>query len=70
MDLQEGSHVAEVEKIGAKLSKVIDCPVRYPAYDKNIFACHCGITFPVFVVKAAYDSDNWSDVLKIHKEGR
>jgi len=41
----------EVDELGKKLSLAIHCPIHYPAHDKNIFECKCGITFPIFLVK-------------------
>jgi len=58
-----------LNKAGGELSKVIDCAVHYPAFDKRMFECKCGVLFPVFVVRSALDSGDWSAVLKQHEEG-
>lgn len=55
----------ELEELGAKLSVELGCPIRYPAYDKNMFECKCGITFPLFVVRGG----NWDAIRKKHEGG-
>ena len=57
----------KIMELGEYLNLTIGCPVRYPAFDHNIFECKCGIPFPVFVVEGNRDSP---DVLiKIHRDG-
>jgi len=63
--VQQGN-LQEIEMLGSQLSKEIDCPVHYPAWNKNMFECKCNITFPVYIVKAG----NWDMVREIHKNGR
>ena len=36
--------------LGKKLNLAIGCPVRFPAYDKNVFECKHHVPFPLFVV--------------------
>ena len=68
---QQGSHDQQMVSIlGAELSKVIHCPVHWPAYDKGMFACKCNILFPTFIVQGAHDIGDWSKVIKLHEEGR
>lgn len=62
---QQGN-LQEIDILGSRLSREIDCPVHYPAYNKNMFECQCGVTFPVFLVK----SGDWDKVREIHKNGR
>lgn len=64
--LQQGT---EKETIGAKLSQVIGCAIHYPAYEKNMYQCRCGTTFPYYIVSYAYNQDSWEDVLRMHREG-
>ena len=45
----------EVDGLGARLSIEIGCAVHYPAYNKNLFECKCGVIFPLYVVKGR----NW-----------
>ena len=67
--MQGNERTQEIEEWGAKLSTVLHCPVHYPAWGKRLFECHCSILFPLFVVQAAIDSDDWSAVVKQHEEG-
>ena len=65
--LQQGQdRLQELDSLGTKLSKVLGCPVHYPAFDKNLFRCKHGITFPVFMVKAAYETGNWGQIIRQH----
>ena len=66
--IQAGNY-QEISKLGRQLSIALDCPCHYPAWDKNLFECKCNITYPYFMVKAAYESGDWSTILKVHKEG-
>ena len=63
--MQEGNFT-EINGLGERLSLVIDCPVKYPGYDKNMFMCEHGIGFPLFRLKA---STNWSWVVEKHNGG-
>lgn len=57
---QQGEDIME---LGSWLSLILHCPVRYPAHNKNIFECKCGILFPVFVVKGK----DMERIKRIHK---
>jgi len=41
----------ELDYLGSKLSIEIGCPVHYPAYNKNLFECRCGVIFPLYLVR-------------------
>lgn len=41
----------ELDQLGSRLSIEIGCPVHYPAYNKNLFECKCGVIFPLYLVK-------------------
>lgn len=56
----------EIDYLGAKLSVEIGCAVRFPAYNKNLFECKCGVIFPLYVVKG----QNWDLVRQKHEEER
>lgn len=56
----------EVDHLGAKLSIEIGCPVHYPAYNKNLFECRCGVIFPLYMVKG----EDWELIKKKHIEER
>jgi len=56
----------EIDYLGAKLSIEISCPVHYPAYNKNLFECHCGVIFPLYVVKG----QDWKLIKQKHIEER
>jgi hypothetical protein len=57
-------------ELGNLLHKFIDCPVHWPAYDKNVFECRCGIIFPVYIVKAARKCKDWKPIVLKHKGGK
>lgn len=61
----------DIELIGSQLSLVIGCPVHYPAYNKKLFECKCGILFPYYVVSGCIKSkENNLNILRdIHKAG-
>lgn len=54
----------EIDSLGAELSIRIHCPVHYPAYNKNLFECKCGVIFPYYLIKGR----DWALVIKRHKE--
>ena len=56
----------KVDELGKKLSLAIHCPIHFPAHEKNIFECKCGVTFPLFLVK----QNNWEEVKKRHNQLR
>lgn len=56
----------EIEELGAKLSIEIGCAVHFPAYNKNLFECMCGVIFPLYLVK----SRDWKLIRKKHSEER
>lgn len=56
----------ELDSLGSKLSVEIGCPVHYPAYNKHLFECRCGVIFPVYLVKGG----NWEVVRRKHEEER
>jgi len=71
-DVQDGNYALmqndnynELMGLGLRLSNEIGCAVRYPVYGKNMFMCDCGVTFPVYVVKAG----NWDLVREMHSKG-
>ena len=56
----------EIDALGSQLSIEIGCPVHYPAYNKNLFECRCGVIFPLYVVK----SRDWELIRRKHQEER
>ena len=56
----------EIDSLGARLSIEIGCPVHYPAYNKNLFECMCGVMFPLYLVKG----ENWELIKSKHIEER
>ena len=56
----------EIDSLGARLSVEIHCAVHYPAYNKNLFECMCGVIFPLYVVKG----EDWELIKKKHIEER
>lgn len=56
----------ELDYLGAKLSIEIGCPVHYPAYNKSLFECKCGVVFPLYLVRG----QNWDLIRRKHEEER
>ncbi len=56
----------ELDLLGSKLSIEIGCPVHYPAYNKRLFECRCGVIFPYYLV----DGGNWEGIKRKHEEER
>lgn len=54
----------EIDSLGAKLSLEINCAVHYPAYNKNLFECKCGVIFALYLVKGG----NWQLIKRKHIE--
>ena len=57
-----------IMEAGAELSKVLDCPVHYPANEKRMFECHCEIPFPLYMVEHAMETGDWESIEARHKE--
>ena len=68
--VQGGENLQRLDLMGSELSVRLDCPVHYPAFNKRLFECKCGKTFPVFMVDAAMQTEDWSQVEHIHENGR
>ena len=67
--LQQGSdQMIEVDELGTKLSLAIHCGVHYPAYNKRMFECKCGVLFPVYFLRG--NLDNWDIIRKKHDTER
>ena len=64
--MQGSDQQIEVDELGSRLSEAIHCPVHYPAYNKNLFECRCGVIFPLYLVR----SGNWELVNRKHDEER
>jgi len=62
--VQQGN-LEEIERLGSQLSKEINCPVHYPAWNKNMFECKCNIIFPYYMVNAK----DWDRIREIHRKG-
>ena len=67
--VQGGQKTEQIEAIGAELSKTLHCPCHFPAWNKNVFECKCGVLFPMFAVENAYENKYWDDILEHHKNG-
>jgi len=67
---QQGSdQQSEVHELGAALSLHLPCKsASWPTYGKNEFNCPCGSIIPLWMVKAAVKSGDWSLVFEAHKE--
>lgn len=62
--IQGSDQQMEVDELGSKLSVVLDCPVHFPAWGKNMFECKCGVIFPLYLVKGG----DWDVIKKRHNE--
>ena len=56
----------EIDELGSRLSLEISCGVHYPAYNKNLYECVCGVIFPLYLVKGR----NWQLLKRKHTEER
>ncbi|KKN75157.1 hypothetical protein LCGC14_0383160 [marine sediment metagenome] len=54
----------DVDELGSKLSVVLNCPVHFPAWGKNMFECLCGVIFPLYIVKGG----DWEKIKQKHLE--
>lgn len=67
---QLSTQMIEVDKVGAALSMHLPCKtVRYPAFEKNMFECLCGMVIPLYMAKAAIVTKDWSMVEELHTKG-
>ena len=62
----QSGKLQEVDQLGSELSLAIHCAVHYPAYNKNLFECMCGVVFPLYLVK----TKNWEMITQKHEEER
>ena len=63
--LQGNAQTRQIDEMGSKLSVLLKCAVHYPAYDKRIFECKCGVTFPLFILEGQTDEQ----IIQRHQEG-
>jgi hypothetical protein len=58
-------HINELDALSQKLSLVIGCGVKYPAYGKNIYECCCKkkVSIPMYMVKA----ERWEEIKELHE---
>lgn len=64
--VQGSDQMQEVMGLGAQLSLAIGCPVHYPAFDKNLFECKCGVIFPLYFLKG----HSWEEIKEFHNKER
>lgn len=63
--MQQGGN-NELMQIGSRLSEILQCPCRYPAYSKNLFACiKHDFIIPVYKLRG---SEDWGWVKQEHDE--
>ena len=62
----QGGKLQHLESIGRALNLYIKCPVHFPAYDKRLFECKCGVIFPMWQVEAAIMTGDWSAIDLLH----
>ena len=54
----------EIDRLGSELSLAIHCAVHFPAYNKNLYECRCGVIFPLYLVKGG----DWKAIIQKHVE--
>lgn len=54
----------ELDMLGSRLSLEIDCPVHYPAFNKHLFECKCGVIFPYYLLAGG----KWEEIKERHRE--
>ena len=64
-NLQGNTQTQSIDKLGSKLSVMLECAVHYPAYDKRIFECKCGVLFPLFML----EGQSPEQIISHHQEG-
>ena len=64
--IQGGENFESIDKLGAELSKQINCPVHYPAFNKSQYECWHNIVFPLTDVASAYGHKKWNLVIGFH----
>ena len=67
--MQGGQDIQDIEEMGKELSKILQCPVHYPAWGKRLFECKCNVIFPAFMVKYAVESGDWTKIMEQHEKG-
>lgn len=66
--VQGGEQTQLLDACASQLSIKIGCVVHYPAWNKRLFECECGVLFPVWMVEHAVNSSDWDEVLRIHND--
>jgi len=62
----QDKNLSEIDRLGSELSIRLHCPVHFPAYNKNLFECMCGVIFPLYVVRG----HDWEILIQKHDEER
>jgi len=55
-----------LDEVGSRLSVVLDCSVRWPGYEKNMFVCRCG--FPIAVFRLNGGAVDWEGLAEEHRK--
>ena len=64
--MQQGEEQFKVlDKLGSRLSLEIECPVRWPGFDKNGLTCKHGLFFPRFRLEG---DEDWSWTKREHEK--
>ena len=58
----QSGKLQEIDHLGSELSLAIHCAVHFPAYNKNLFECMCGVVFPLYMVKG----ERWNEIVQKH----
>ena len=65
----QGQGEQEIDSAGSALSQHLSCKCcHYPAFNKRLFECKCGVIFPVWMVQAAIESNDWSLIDEKHEK--
>ena len=60
-----GPNWEKLDEVGSRLSIALNCPVRWPGYDKNMFVCICGFSIAVFRLNG--EAVDWEGLAEDHR---
>lgn len=65
MERRSFTDQSDVDSIGLRLNRELDCPVRFASATAT-FVCHCGVGF---TLEELLKSDDWAWVKEKHDKG-
>lgn len=58
----------DIDEMGKDLSVIIGCCVRFSPYGKPAFECEHMVSFPLFAIKPAWQTNKWYDIYRKHED--